>query len=68
MLQIDDAQLQEMQATGLSLGFTPRSPLSACNQSIQPIAGRPAGGADKIKTRPSKNTVENELNEGCHVQ
>ncbi|XP_077195333.1 centromere protein F isoform X2 [Paroedura picta] len=66
--KIDDAQLQEIQATGLPLGFTPRSPLSACNQSIQPVADRSAGTADKIKTRLSKNTVENKLNEGCHVQ
>ncbi|XP_060102809.1 centromere protein F [Heteronotia binoei] len=66
--KVDDDQLQEIQATGLPLGFTPRSPLSACNQSIQPIADRSAGSADKIRTRLSKNTVENELNEGCHVQ
>ncbi|KAL8185396.1 UNVERIFIED_CONTAM: hypothetical protein K2H54_049114 [Gekko kuhli] len=66
--KIDDVQLQEIRAAGLPLGFIPRSPLSACNQSIQPVADRSAGSADKIKTRLSKNAVENELNEVCHVQ
>nr|XP_056709048.1 centromere protein F [Euleptes europaea] len=66
--KVDDAQLQEIRATGSPLGFTPRSPLSACNQLILPTADRSAGSADKIQTRLSKTTVENELNEGCHVQ
>ncbi|XP_054852732.1 centromere protein F [Eublepharis macularius] len=68
LLKINDAQLQEITSTGSPLGFIPRSPLSTCNQSIQPIADRSAGSVDAFKARLSKSAVENELNEGCHVQ
>ncbi|XP_048348999.1 centromere protein F [Sphaerodactylus townsendi] len=66
--KVDSAQLQEIQTTGSPTGFTSRSSLSACNQYIQPVADRSVDSSDKIKTSLSKDTVENELNEGCHVQ
>ncbi|XP_053165309.1 centromere protein F isoform X2 [Hemicordylus capensis] len=64
----NDAQWQEMQATGSPLGFPARSPLSACNQSLKAVAGRSAQCPDAAKTSSFLSTEENELDEACHVQ
>ncbi|XP_062980116.1 centromere protein F [Elgaria multicarinata webbii] len=66
--KVNDAQLQEIQTTGSPLGFTPRSALSACNQSPQALPERSAEYLTAVKTRPSLSTEENELDEACHVQ
>ncbi|XP_066467809.1 centromere protein F [Tiliqua scincoides] len=64
----NDAQLQETLSTSLPLGFSPRSPFSAHNQSAQATTERSMECLDAIKTRHSLNTEEKNLDEACHVQ
>ncbi|XP_033001351.1 centromere protein F [Lacerta agilis] len=66
--QVNDVRLQEVLAAGSPLGFAPRSPLSACNQSAQAIDGRSAEAPSAIETKSPQSTEENELDEACHVQ
>ncbi|XP_061481193.1 centromere protein F [Rhineura floridana] len=66
--KINGAELQEILATRWPLGFIPRSPLSACNQSIQLVDGRSAECLNVIETGCSASTEENELDKACHVQ
>ncbi|KAF7254219.1 Centromere protein F [Varanus komodoensis] len=66
--KINNAQLQGIQAAGSPLGFTPRSPLSAPNQSTQAVSGKSAEDLGVIQTSHSLSTEENQLDEACHVQ
>ncbi|XP_053239160.1 centromere protein F [Podarcis raffonei] len=66
--KINDVRLQEILAAGSPMGFAPRSPLSACNQSAQAVDGRPARTPSAIETKSPQSTEENELDKACHVQ
>ncbi|KAH0622704.1 hypothetical protein JD844_025235 [Phrynosoma platyrhinos] len=69
--KINNVLLQDVQALGSPLDFTPRSPLSAFNQSIQADAKRFERSAECLHSIPTKwslSSEENELNEACHVQ
>nr|XP_034967213.1 centromere protein F [Zootoca vivipara] len=66
--KINGVWLQEILAAGSPLGFAPRSPLSACNQSAQAVDGRSARTPSEIETKSPQGTEENELDKACHVQ
>nr|XP_008124053.1 PREDICTED: centromere protein F isoform X1 [Anolis carolinensis] len=65
--KVNNFHLQEVEVLG-SLDFTPRSPLSAFNQSAQADAEQSAECLHSIPTKCSLNSGENELDETCHVQ
>ncbi|XP_072846327.2 centromere protein F [Pogona vitticeps] len=66
--KMNNALMQERRSPSSPLGFTPRSPLSAYNPSLQVEAGRSAEYLNTTTAKHSLSSEENELDKACHVQ